>query len=61
MPFFKQISVAESLVQGRHVIVQPLKGDMLTVAIYLEENSDLLKNKVKTSIFYYKGTWKNLQ
>lgn len=61
MPFFKQISVAESLVQGRHAIVQALKGDMLTVAIYLEKNSDLIKNKVKTTIFYDKGIWKNLQ
>lgn len=61
MLFFKQISVAESLVQGRHAIVQALKGDMLTVAIYLEKNSDLIKNKVKTTIFYDKGIWKNLQ
>lgn len=33
---FKYTGVAESLVQSSSAIVQEQKGDMLTVAIYLE-------------------------
>lgn len=35
--------------------MQNQKGDMLIVAIYFDKNVSLIKNKVKTSVFYDKG------
>lgn len=55
MPFFKHVSVEESLVQSSYAVVQDQKVTcLLLLYIWKEQNLDLTKNKVKSSVVYNK-------